>query len=228
MASSIEESADEPSPADTLLYGERDSSLARRARFNEQPVDKSGWIEVCQSEPQVVTLTGVVTRGHMPGQQVKVQLEMTEDDFARFNEKHEKSSAKRRWVFDRRNGPHIFLMTILFMPISFISSLCISFYLGTLTWYNIIVFFSEEKSIVHKLTICPFVILTYPFTIGVSAFILALYSCIVQLSWFFNLWWQEVQDFEKGFYGWVCDKLHIPQCSPYDIVVLNECGEIQN
>ncbi|XP_045210059.2 transmembrane protein 169-like [Mercenaria mercenaria] len=234
MASSIEETNladDSITPCqDNLVQTtddetEGESSLSRRARFSDQPVEKSGWIEVCQSEPQVVTFTGVVTRGQSQGQHVKVQLEMTEDEYTKLNQSDD--SQEKGCIFGKRVGPHIFLMSILFMPFSFLSSFCISFYLGTLTWYNSIVYFSEEKTIFHKLLLCPVLILTYPFTIGISSFVLALYSCIIQLSWFLNHWWREIRDFEKGFYGWVCNKLDISQCAPYDIVVLDESGEIQ-
>ena len=230
MASSIEVTEEETC---ALNSGEdiddtNESSLSRRARFSEHPVEKSGWIEICQSEPQVVTFTGIVQTGQIPGQQVKVQLEMTEDELTKLNQSVEDETAENKCIFNKRCGPHIVCFTFLFIPLSFISSFCISFYLGTLTWYNSIVYFSEERTIWHKLFICPVVILTYPFTVGLSACCLGLYSCIVQISWFWHHWYREVRDFEKGFYGWMCNKLDISQCSPYDIVILNESGEIQN
>lgn len=237
MASSIEETINDCVPstsagADNLIPStddeiEGDSSLTRRARFNEQPVEKSGWIEVCQSEPQIVTFTGVVARGESQGQQVQVQLELTEDEYSKLNISNETAPPEKGCVFGKSVGPHIFFMSIVFMPFSFISSFFMSFYLGTLAWYNTIVYFSEERTVFHKLLICPLLILTFPFTIGISAFFLGLYGCIIQLSWFLNHWCREIRDLEKGFYGWVCNKVGISQCAPYNIVILDECGEIQ-
>lgn len=203
---------------------ETDTSLTRRARFSEQPVDKSGWIEIGDADEQVVTFTGTVKRGQCQGQQVKIQLEMTDDELTKLNQSDSENSG---CVCSDDRGPHIVLLSILFIPFSFISSLLISFYLGTLTWYNAIVYFSEERTVWHKIFLCPLLIITFPFTIGLSALGIALYSCVIQLSWFLSHWCSQIRDFEKGFYGWVCDLFNLPQCSPYDIVVLNESGEVE-
>ena len=199
-------------------------SLTRRARFSEQPVDKTGWIEISQSDQQVVTFTGTVKRGQCQGQQVRVRLEMTNDELTRLNQSDLSNS---ECVFTADKGPHIFLLSVVFMPFSFISSLLISVYLGTLTWYNTVVYFSEERTLWHRVLLCPILIITFPFTIGLTAFGIAIYSCVIQLSWFMNHWCSQIRDFEKGFYGWVCDLFNIPHCSPYDIVVLNESGELE-
>ena len=201
-----------------------ETSLTRRAHFKEQLVDKSGWIEIGEPDQQVVTFTGTVTRGQCQGQQVQIQLEMTDDEFTKLNESGSRGS---ECLFAADKGPHIFLLSIIFMPFSFISSLFISFYLGTLTWYNAIVYFSEERTVWHKVFLCPVLIITFPFTICLSALGIALYSCVMQLSWFMGHWCSQIRDFEKGFYGWLCDFLNLSRCSPYDIVVLNESGEVE-
>lgn len=219
------ESEDQLVTQSPLIQNNAESSLSRRARFNEQPVEKSGWVEISQSEPQMVTFTGLVTRGQSQGQQVKVQLEMTRDKLAKFSEKEELSDDE--CLLGKRRGPHVLLLSFLFIPFSFVSSLCMSFYLGTLTWYNAVVYFSEEKSLAHKLLLCPILILTYPFTVGLSAIFLAFYSSIIQLSWYLNHWYREIRDLEKGLYGWVCNKFGISHCSPYSVIILNESGEIQ-
>ena len=214
----------ETTAASAIQTDDNETSLTRRARFSEQPVDRSGWVEIGQPDHQVVTFTGTVKIGQCQGQQVKVQLEMTDDELTKLNQSDSESS---ECVFTSDKGPHIFLLSILFMPFSFISSLFMSFYLGTLTWYNAIVYFSEERTIWHKVFLCPILIITFPFTICLSALGIALYSCIIQLSWFMGHWCAQIRDFEKGFYGWICDLFSLPQCSPYDIVILNESGEVE-
>ena len=216
--------AEETGMTQSLENDGAETSLTRRAHFKEQPVERSGWIEIGESDQQVVTFTGTVTRGQCQGQQVEIQLEMTDDELTKLNQASLKES---ECVFATDKGPHIFLLSIIFMPFSFISSLVISFYLGTLTWYNAIVYFNEEKTIWHKILFCPILIITFPFTIGLSALGIALYSCVIQLSWFMDHWCSQIRDFEKGFYGWLCDFLNLSQCSPYDIVVLNESGEVE-
>ena len=210
--------------ASAIQNDDTETSLTRRARFSEQPVDRSGWVEIGQPDHQVVTFTGTVKIGQCQGQQVKVQLEMTDDELTKLNQSE---SEKSECVFTKDKGPHIFLLSIVFMPFSFISSLFMSFYLGTLTWYNAIVYFSEERTFCHKVLLCPVLIITFPFTICLTALGIALYSCIIQLSWFMDHWCSQIRDFEKGFYGCVCDLFNLPQCSPYDIVVLNESGEVE-
>ncbi|GBP42207.1 Transmembrane protein 169 [Eumeta japonica] len=55
---------------------------------------------------------------------------------------------------------------------------------------------------------------------GLHVFLLGLYAGIIQLSFSGSNWWKEVCDFEKGFYGWLCNFLGVSECSPYEVVVL--------
>lgn len=130
-------------------------------------------------------------------------------------------------MFGAGKGPHIVLFSILCFPAAFLASLCVSFYFGALTWYNLYIYFSEERTIWHKVFLCPILILTFPFTVGLSALGIALYAGIKQISWYFMSWKTEFLDFEKGFYSWFCGKLDLPQCSPYEIVILNEDSELE-
>lgn len=38
--------------------------------------------------------------------------------------------------------------------------------------------------------------------------------------WFLPNWKDEVSSLEKGFYGWLCTKLNLEDCSPYLVVEL--------
>ncbi|XP_062605105.1 uncharacterized protein LOC134266915 [Saccostrea cucullata] len=41
-------------------------------------------------------------------------------------------------------------------------------------------------------------------------------------------WWKiEFLDFEKGFYGWLCCKIGLPMCSPYEVLEYTDDSELQ-
>lgn len=114
-------------------------------------------------------------------------------------------------------GPHIVLMTLILWPVAIFPSLAVAFYYGAWTWYNLYIYFSEERTIFHKIFICPILIITFPLTVGLSSIGIALFAAFVQISWSLYSWKMEFLDFEKGFYGWLCFKLDLLMCSPYDI-----------
>lgn len=127
-----------------------------------------------------------------------------------------------------KKGLHVTFLSVLFIPCALISSLCVAFYYGAWTWYNLYIYFSEEKTIWHKVTICPLLILTFPFTVGFTSLAVAIFAAFIQLSWYFRSWRLEIIDFDKRFYGWLCDKLGLSQCSPYEMVTLNDDSELEN
>jgi len=53
---------------------------------------------------------------------------------------------------------------------------------------------------------------------------LGVYGGITQVSWYWASWRKELGDPEKGFYGWFCNKLSLPDCSPYQVVILTTTG----
>lgn len=127
-----------------------------------------------------------------------------------------------------RKGPHIIFLSVFYMPCALISSLCVSFYYGAWTWYNLYLYFSEEKTVWHKVTICPLLILTFPFTVGFTSLAIAIFAAFKQISWYYRSWRTEIVDFDKGFYGWLCDKMGLSQCSPYEMISLNDDAELEN
>ncbi|KAK6183310.1 hypothetical protein SNE40_010816 [Patella caerulea] len=167
---------------------------------------------------QLITLPGTVTQGYQTGETVDVQLDLSDHELKRLANK-EKSEKCGCGI---RQGVHIVLFSVIFVPVSWIMSLCMAFYMGAITLYNIYLYYSEERTIWHKLTVCPLLILTFPFTVGLSALGVAFYACVVQVSWRYKSWLREVLDFEKGFYGWLCLKTDLPHCAPYDVVILDE------
>ncbi|GFR67899.1 transmembrane protein 169-like [Elysia marginata] len=182
------------------------------------------------SDGQRVTMTGTVMRGNSVGQPVEVQLELTETEFHRLTTREPPSKPQQlQDKFCRlglKQGPHVTVWSLLCMPAAFLYSLCVAFYNGAMTWYNLVVYLSEEpsSSLVQKVLLCPLVILSFPLTVGLSCLVLAVAAMFMQVSWSWHAWWLEFCDGEKGFYGWVCSKVGLPDCSPYQVVVLDDTG----
>ncbi|XP_041347297.1 transmembrane protein 169-like [Gigantopelta aegis] len=167
-----------------------------------------------------VTVSGTIVRGYQSGQVVEVQMDLTDKELQRLTSVDE--TPLPRTMCGWRHGIHVMLMSFLVTPAALCASVCVAFYMGTMTWYNVHLHFSEDRTIWHRILVCPCLILTFPFTVGLSALGVGLYAALVQLSWFYSSWYKEFWDFEKGFYGWVCKKCGLPQCSPYEVVILDE------
>ncbi|TNN84454.1 Transmembrane protein 169 [Liparis tanakae] len=179
-------------------------------------------------DSRYVTLTGTITRGKKKGQVVDIHLTLTGRELRGLAKSKERldaeceagDGAKRNCSLGVCQGPHVVLWSLSCAPVIFLLSFITSFYYGTLTWYNVFLVYNEERTFWHKITICPFLIIFYPMLIMPMALSLALYSALVQVSWAFSEWWQDVRDLEKGFCGWACGKLGLEDCSPYSIVEL--------
>ncbi|GFY38536.1 transmembrane protein 169 [Trichonephila inaurata madagascariensis] len=171
-----------------------------------------------------VTMTGTVKRGRKKGQtmDMKVQMSREELDELEHSILSQQIEDDDRCFFGVRKGPHVLTLSLILVPVVLILSAAYSFYMGTMTWYNILVYFSEKKTIFHKLCISPLLIISYPFLITLSTVGLGIYAAVVQVSWHFDNWRREIQDWEKGFYGWLCGVVHLEDCSPYEVVILTE------
>lgn len=182
-------------------------------------------------DSRYVTLTGTITRGKKKGQMVDIHVTLTEKELQELTKP--KESLKETTPEGRKvcqlsadRGPHVVLWTLVCLPVVFILSFVVSFYYGTITWYNIFLVYNEERTFWHKISCCPCLILFYPVLIMAMASSLGLYAAVVQLSWSWGAWWQAARDMEKGFCGWLCSKLGLEDCSPYSIVELLECDNI--
>jgi hypothetical protein len=164
-------------------------------------------------------MTGTVKRGNHVGSPVNVELELNDMEFRRLTSRE--TSSKRKCSCGLHQGLHITTLSVLYIPLAIISSLCVSVYFGCLTWFNFYMYFSEERTVWHKLFICPLLIVAFPFWTGLTALGIALYAGFVQMSWFLDSWLLAIRDFEKGFYAWFCSAVGFLQCSPYEIVVLD-------
>lgn len=174
-----------------------------------------------------LTMTGTIKRGRKKGQSVDLQLNMSLDELERINVAAltavSSTSEKRAaacFVCSPTMGLHILILSLLCLPFVTVVTSIYSFYIGTLTWYNMFNYFSEEKSYAHKLFVSPLLVLLYPFLIVLCTLGLGIYAGFVQLSVCFSSWINEIGDIEKGFYGWLCSFLRMSDCSPYEVVIL--------
>ncbi|XP_067843029.1 transmembrane protein 169-like [Heptranchias perlo] len=200
-----------------------------RTNFLSPPTVEGGWNVPADS--RYVTLTGTITRGKKKGQMVDIHVTLTEkelQELAKSKEppQSEEESEKKACDVALHRGPHVVLWSMLCTPVVFVLSFVMSFYYGTITWYNIFLVYNEERTFWHKITICPFLIIFYPVLIVIVSVSLGLYTTVTQISWSLGEWWQAVRDLEKGFCGWLAGKLGLEDCSPYSIVELLDSDNV--
>lgn len=181
-----------------------------------------------RSPDNYLTMTGTIKRGKKKGQSVDVQLNISRDELEKINstalmiQQEQENAKKSCCMCSLTSGMHILLLSILSLPFVVIITSIYAFYIGTITWYNMFTYFNEEKTYLHKLVMSPLLVIAYPIGIVVCTIGLAMYSGIVQISTKFVKWSNEVSDIEKGFYGWLCNFLHLSDCSPYEVVILTD------
>lgn len=178
-----------------------------------------------------LTMTGTIKRGKKKGQNIDVKLNISREELEILEAAivaKEISKAQQWFVCTPTTGFHIVLWSFLCMPIVILFSGVYSFYIGTLTWYNIFTYVSEGKNCWKRVFISPFVILLYPFLILLFTVGVGLFAGVAQLTCCGSSWWKEVCDLEKGFYGWLCGLLHLSDCSPYEVVILTDLKVVEN
>lgn len=194
----------------TALRVESEGSISPECSLTEN--SKDGYL----------TMTGTIKRGKKKGQNVDVKLNISREELeiieaAIVAEEYNKMDISKCSLY---NGPHIFLFTLICIPFVACISAMYSFYMGTLAWYNIFSHVTENLTCFKKALLAPIVILSYPFLIVIFTIGLGIYAGIVQLTFSAANWWKDVCDFEKGFYGWLCNTLGLSECSPYEVVIL--------
>ncbi|XP_077294594.1 uncharacterized protein LOC143917072 [Arctopsyche grandis] len=177
-----------------------------------------------------LTLNGTIKRGKKKGQSVDVTLNMSREELEvlEANIVAKQMSSTQSFKCSLFSGVHVLVWSLLCMPIVIVLSGVYSFYIGTLTWYNIFTYVSEGKRVFVRVFASPFVILLYPFLILTFTVGLGVYAGFVQLTYCGSTWWKEVCDFEKGFYGWLCGLLRLSDCSPYEVVILTDLKVVEN
>lgn len=190
------------------------TALRRSSENSDSVLDSS---MMCDN---YLTMSGTIRKGKKKSQNVDVILKMSREELEILEAKMT-DEKKNNWQCEIRVGIHILIWSIICIPFSFLISTAHSFGLGTLTWYNIFTLFSEEKSVGWRILVSPFLILFYPFIIVLLSIGLGVYAAVKQISWVWDSWLKEISDFEKGFYGWLCNALDLSECSPYEVVVLS-------
>lgn len=190
---------------------------------------KSNTLSHIQTD-KYLTMTGTVKRGKKKGQSMDLQLNISRDELAKISknalmmqQEHENAkNSKSCCSCSLRSGIHIFLLSLFTLPFVVLVTSVYAFYIGTITWYNMFTYFNEEKTYLHKLIMSPLLVLTYPIVIVLCTIGLGIYSGLVQITTQFGRWSNEICDIEKGFYGWLCSFLKLSDCSPYEVVILEE------
>uniref|UniRef100_A0A1B6MU36 Transmembrane protein 169 n=1 Tax=Graphocephala atropunctata TaxID=36148 RepID=A0A1B6MU36_9HEMI len=201
---------EEPDETTALRKGsEASDSLA------EKSITSNG-LEKC------LTMTGTIKRGKKAGQNLDIRLNMSREELELLDA-NIAAKTQQSWLrCGLMTGPHVIIWSLLCFPFAVLVSSLYSFYMGTLMWYNIFTYVTEEANILWRILLSPFLILFYPLFIILCTISLGVYAGFVQISWFFDTWQKEVTDLEKGFYGWLCSKIRLEDCSPYEVIVLTD------
>ncbi len=178
-------------------------------------------IKKMSNSSNCLTLSGTIRRGpRVPQQEVDVQLTVTSDHLRRL-EKRVHDKYHDRCFCGLRRGPHVLALSLLFLPLALLLSALSAFHLGTLTWYSVFEHASDDGNCCRRLVLPPMVLLAYPLWIVPVTLGLALYGSVAQLSWYLDSWLQAVRAPDGGFFDWCCRRAGLPDCSPYQVVLLS-------
>ncbi|XP_005191541.1 uncharacterized protein LOC101895400 [Musca domestica] len=173
-----------------------------------------------------LTMTGTIKRGRKKGQSFDLQLNISRDELEKINAVAISTVQQKRENLcckcSLNTGLHILVLSLICLPFVSLITAIYSFYIGTITWYNVFNYLHEEKSIIVRLLMSPILVAAYPVYILGCSIGLALYAGFAQLSFQFSSWFNEIADIEKGFYGWLCSLLNLSDCSPYEVVILTD------
>jgi len=167
-----------------------------------------------------LTLTGTIKRSKKSRQQeTDVQITVRKEDLEETSSLDHDPKSRACSVIQ---GIFTFFLAVLSAPFVFVVSSFYSFYVGSITWHNVFSIYSEEESLCYRITIPPLLMIVYPPYIIVCSMGVGVYSAVTQILCNFSLWLKEIQDLEKGFYGWLCRQLSIEDCCPYELVILTQ------
>ncbi|CAM1295037.1 TMEM169 (predicted) [Pycnogonum litorale] len=195
----------------------------------ESVADDANRVEVISvisgnSNENCLTMTGTIRRGRKSVESIDVKLNLSKEELDKIEATivAKNSPEDDDCFFGIRKGIHVFLLSLVCLPFVLILTLFYSFYFGTMTWYNVLLYYNEERTVLHKVFVSPLLILLFPFYIICVTLCLGIYAATVQLSWYYDNWKMEILDVEKGFYGWLCLQFGLTTCAPYEVVILEK------
>lgn len=208
------------------IYTEEPDETTNLRRCSETSDPAGDRSYASSTTEKCLTMTGTIKRGKKAGQNLDVRINISREELEMLDATMAAKKQQSCLSCGIREGPHIVVWSLLCFPFITILSAVYSFYVGTLMWYNVFTYVTEETSILWRILLSPILILSYPFLILICTIGLGLYGGVIQISWFLNSWSKEVSDWEKGFYGWFCSLLRLSDCSPYEVVVLTDVQQM--
>ena len=118
---------------------------------DDAAVERTSLVRQLQPAAGFLTVTGTIKRGKNKGESFDVQLRMNRDRLAKI-EKEAEVKQQERCCCGLNRGIHVFLLSLLCLPFLWIFCTLYAFYLGTLTWYNVFIFYNEQRSCCHTVS----------------------------------------------------------------------------
>lgn len=98
-----------------------------------------------------LTVTGTIKRGRNKGEVFDVQLKMNRDRLAKI-EKEIQERKEDQCCCGLTRGLHVLLFSLLLTPFLWLFCTFYAFYMGTLTWYNIFIYYNEQRTCCHTVS----------------------------------------------------------------------------
>ena len=98
-----------------------------------------------------LTVTGTIKNGKNKGECFDVHLKMNRDRLASI-EKEANLKKSSSCCCGLNRGLHIFFTSLILVPFLWIFCTFYAFYIGTITWYNIFIYYNEQRSCCHTVT----------------------------------------------------------------------------
>ena len=98
-----------------------------------------------------LTVTGTIKRGKNKGESFDVHLKMNRELLTKM-EKEANKKEDSGCCCGLNRGLHIFILSLICVPFLWIFCTLYAFYMGTLTWYNIFIYYNEQRTCCHTVT----------------------------------------------------------------------------
>ena len=126
-------------------------------RHNDDPHnsshERSNLIKNLTPSNGFLTVTGTIKNGKNRGESFDVHLKMKRDKLAQIEKEADPKKSSSCCCCGLNRGPHVFLTSLLLLPFLWIFCTFYAFYMGTITWYNIFIYYNEQRSCCHTVTL---------------------------------------------------------------------------